>query len=329
MDKYRYLRRFMTGITENMPKDIYKIAELVEINLFEPTSFIKENVKTGDCRITYLMNDAVESFIILKDAIMTGDYLKEDLIQRAGIQEVEDGYVLVIHQGNINKFTIKFKEICVEANYYNYGDIGHFWINNYEYLRQLEYQLAVLRDKRRFMGDESCNELEKKLSLLSDFPPIRAYISVSKKYYVEFPNVIDKEGVKYLLKICQDVDDDKLYKAIKKYLKIPNRKNLKMVAMKFHKKRHFKVIKKLIDELRMATEGYDNHCLDEEKTSVELKVDEEANNIINDLKKNNKEFIVYREEAFKLDKDSVTYAKHILVFDKGIVNKKCRVVSVR
>ena len=69
---------YMTGITQDMPDEIIKIAELIELSVFEPV--FKKNMSTGnrDCHVVYLMNDAVESYIVLEDAIMTGEYLGGD-----------------------------------------------------------------------------------------------------------------------------------------------------------------------------------------------------------------------------------------------------------
>ena len=46
---------------------------------------------------------------------------------------------------------------------------GNFWIKGYEYLRQLEYQLADIRDKYRYLGEEVCNDAERVLMKLAEF----------------------------------------------------------------------------------------------------------------------------------------------------------------
>ena len=65
--------------------------------------------------------------------------------------------------------------------------IGHFWVKGYEYLRQLEYTFAILRDKREYLGDRYCNRREQKLAALADFPPLNytCYPAISKEYLVE------------------------------------------------------------------------------------------------------------------------------------------------
>ena len=55
-------------------------------------------------------------------------------------------YVLVVRQGD-NAVTLLFEKLDLEVHLYNYGEIAHFWVPGYEYLRQLEYRIAILRDK--------------------------------------------------------------------------------------------------------------------------------------------------------------------------------------
>ena len=121
---------YMTGITKDMPDEIIKIAELIELSVFEPV--FKKNMSTGnrDCHVVYLMNDAVESYIVLEDAIMTGEYLGADsikdvnesgssdyvkdincnseeeieYIETAGIQRIDGGYMLIVNQENKSFF---------------------------------------------------------------------------------------------------------------------------------------------------------------------------------------------------------------------------------
>ena len=77
----------------------------------------------------------------------------------------------MVHQGH-NVFTIFFEKLELEYELYNYGEIGHFWVKGYEYLRQLEYRIAILWDKYEYMGEDCCSETEQKLAWLAKFPPL-------------------------------------------------------------------------------------------------------------------------------------------------------------
>lgn len=93
--------------------------------------------ESGELRLIYLMNDAVESFLVLKNARMTGNYVRdyegefEGSIEKADRDLCEAEYILVVHQGQ-NVFTVFFEDILMETHLYNYGELGHFWVKGYE-----------------------------------------------------------------------------------------------------------------------------------------------------------------------------------------------------
>ena len=58
-----------------MPKPFWKLAEILELQVLEIGRLSKE--EAADCLIPYMMNDAVENYLILKDCKMTGEYVKE------------------------------------------------------------------------------------------------------------------------------------------------------------------------------------------------------------------------------------------------------------
>ena len=87
-----------------------------------PDSFTGQT-ESGELRLIYLMNDAVESFLILKIARMTGKYGRdnegecEGAIEKADRDLCEAEYILVIHQGQ-NVFTVFFEDILLETQLY-------------------------------------------------------------------------------------------------------------------------------------------------------------------------------------------------------------------
>ena len=77
--------------------------------------------------VPYMMNDAVEDYLILRNCRMIGEYLSDtELTQEAQIAKDESGYVLAVRQGEQNAFTLYFETIeeCVQC--YQYHQIGHF-----------------------------------------------------------------------------------------------------------------------------------------------------------------------------------------------------------
>ena len=113
-----------------------KLSQVFELNVFCPVHMEGEK----DLVVAYLMNDAVESFLVFKDSVMTGKYIDVDEEQIPSVQMLKDGYMLIVNQGNKNIFTIKFSRLELRTYLFNYGSMGHFWIKGYEYLRQLSHQ---------------------------------------------------------------------------------------------------------------------------------------------------------------------------------------------
>ena len=122
---------------------------------------------------------------------MTGIYKKdyEEELEYSLSQDRET-YILSVWQGD-SVVTVWFRKLELEAHLYNYGAIGHFWVKGWEYLRQLEYRIAILRDKYEYLGPKFCTPGEQKIALLCDFPPLNCscYPAVPEKYLVPRENV--------------------------------------------------------------------------------------------------------------------------------------------
>ena len=87
-----------------------KLAQLLEQDQFElilpenvqpdETKIEGEGTRGRDIRLVYLMNDAAESFLVFRNARMTGEYHSEYQGQlQATMNRQADGYVMVVRQG--------------------------------------------------------------------------------------------------------------------------------------------------------------------------------------------------------------------------------------
>ena len=162
------------------------LQELLEQEQFELIFPERSISGQPDIRLVYLMNDAVESFLVFHNARMTGEYRPDYEGEISASMSFEDmEYILVVHQGD-SVVTIFFEDLLTDVHLYNYGEIGHFWMKDYEYLRQLEYRLAIMRDKYDYLGGEYCTPEERKLAMLVDFPPLNycCYPAVPEQYIV-------------------------------------------------------------------------------------------------------------------------------------------------
>ena len=129
-------------------EDIFeKLDNLIEQNQFE---LVSDKVDDNKLKVIYLMNDAVESFIVFENARITGEYIKDyqgeintSLTVQKNDSTGNDEYVLVVHQKD-SVCTVFFEDVSFEVNLYNYGRTAHFWIEGYEYLRQQIFHRLII-----------------------------------------------------------------------------------------------------------------------------------------------------------------------------------------
>lgn len=120
-----------------MRNEYEKLSLLLSQGQFE--LLLPEPDAEDNIRLIYLMNDAVESFLVFHEAELMGAYdpdFQREL--RATMERSKDKNVLIVYQGE-TVCTIFFRTLALETHMFNYGRIGHFWVKGYEYLRQLEY----------------------------------------------------------------------------------------------------------------------------------------------------------------------------------------------
>ena len=106
-----------------------KLAQLLEQDQFElilPENAQPDETKTEgegtrgrDIRLVYLMNDAVESFLIFDKVRLTGNYLEGyEGPLKSSLSEEDDQYVLSVWQGE-NVVTLFFENLDLEVHLYN------------------------------------------------------------------------------------------------------------------------------------------------------------------------------------------------------------------
>ena len=90
-DREKELQNSLDGLEASMPKPFWKLAEILELQVLEISRLSKEE---ADCLIPYMMNDAVENYLILKDCKMTGEYVERKRSDSSG-SSCEDGNIYI------------------------------------------------------------------------------------------------------------------------------------------------------------------------------------------------------------------------------------------
>ena len=236
-----------------------------------------ENEKQSELRLVYLMNDAVESFLVFVNAKMTGQYQPDyegELEAELSRENTENGYtyVLVVHQGD-SVVTIFFENLKVETHLYRYGDLGHFWVKGYEYLRQLEYRIAILHTKCEYLGADAASEEERKLAELVHFPPLNyaCYPAVPAKYIVPMVDVWEPTGqaISIMEELASEARDHSLLQCLAFYRKHHGKRMSRLLAWMLHHVRHGVVVDLLMEKLMRASENYPVRSYKTEKLKSE------------------------------------------------------------
>lgn len=297
-----------------------KLAQLLEQGQFE-LIFTEQ-----DIRLVYLMNDAVESFLVFQNVRMTGEY-KDDYEGEldATLEKQGQKFVLIVHQGD-TVVTLFFENLIQENHFYEYGTIAHFWVKKYEYLRQLEYRLAILRDKYDYLGEKSCNEKEKQLAQLVDFPPLNycCYPAVPAKYIVprENPWEPSEDALMVMEELAERAGDRFLKIVLKLYRKYPIPFLAKRIGNMLHRNRHSKVVDLIDREIQEASKKYPCRYFGRD---IEFKVHQTMNAVKerqNQLKEKGQQSVILREEPFTTAQDSIAYKIYLMIWKQGILNRK-------
>ena len=285
-----------------------------------------KNDAKPEIRLIYLMNDAVESFLVFVNAKMTGQYQPDyegELEAELSREDTEEGttYVLVVHQGD-NVVTLFFEDLKVETHLYRYGDLGHFWVKGYEYLRQLEYRIAILHTKCEYLGEDAASEEERKLAELVHFPPLNyaCYPAVSQKYIVPMDGVWEptERAISIMEELAAEANDHSLLWWLSFYRKHHGKGMSRLLAWMMHRIRHGAVVDLLIDKLMRTSEDYPVRIYYTEILMRAMQRKAELESL-------GKKVTLVREEPFTTAQDSVEYNVYLMIWKKKWGN---RVVEV-
>lgn len=315
-----------------MNETIEMLQELLEQNQFE--LLIPEEPEAKDIRLVYLMNDAVESFLIFRNAHMTGTYKSEyegELEFSLSHDEKREEYILSVWQGD-SVVTVWFRKLELEAHLYNYGAIGHFWVKGWEYLRQLEYRIAILRDKYEYLGPEFCTPGEQKIALLCDFPPLNCscYPAVPEKYLVPRENVWEPtaEAIAVMEELAAKTGDTKLQKMLNYYRKDPAPVNARKIASALRKNAHADTVDLLSVWLKEETATYPDRSYGAETDRQIRTMLQQAEDKRMELERKGIRAEVLREEPFTTAQDHLDFQVYLMVWKRGLFDRTVTVECI-
>ena len=311
--------------------DIFVMLE----ELLEQDQFELLPAKEGDTerRLVYLMNDAVESFLVFRGAALTGHYL-EDYEGALTWSMSRDAarYVLVVRQGD-NAVTLLFENLDLEVHLYNYGEIAHFWVPGYEYLRQLEYRIAILRDKCEYLGPEYCTPEERRLAHLAYFPPLNycCYPAVPAKYIVPIPDPWNpsEEALNVMEELARECGNKKLGWRLKFYRRHPWPLLAKRIAAMLHRTECEEVVDLLSRRLREAVQDYPRRSFGKATDNAIKRLEQQAEERRQELARQGIRAEVLREEPFTIAQDNLEFHVYLMIWETRGRNRRVRIETIK
>lgn len=306
------------------------LKELLRQNEFElllPEE--KELNSPRDIRLVYQMNDTVESFLVFREAVWTGTY-KEDYEGRlrASFDQDGDRYVLGVRQGD-SVITLFYRKLDLEVQLYNYGDVAHFWVPEYENLRQLEFRIAVLWDKYTYLGENYCTEGERRLVHLADVPALNfcSYCAAPEQYKVphEMPVESFQKGLDVMEELAEEAGDYSLVRLVRFYRKHPYQVVTKYVAHVIHQSRHCSFLQILTETIKKETSVYPHRSFGRKMDAQIAKRLQEVEKKRQELERAGAYAEVLREEPFTIAKDRVEMKVYVLATWRGMINQRVEV----
>lgn len=288
------------------------LEELLEQDQFE--------LLLPEYKLVYLMNDAVESFLVFENATMTGIYQGDyEGTLDASVNYENGEYVLVVHQGD-SVVTLFYQSLSVEVHLYNYGEIGHFWVEGYEYLRQLEYRIAILRDKYEYLGPEFCTLTEQKLAQLEQFPPLNycCYPAVPAKYIVQKDNPWQptEEAIAVMEELAEEAGDKSMLKLLKYYRRHHGMRMTRYIAGKLHQTKHARLVDLLTEKLKQEAANYPNRSFGKEADESQQKLINQAKAEQEKLSRQGIKSEILREEPFVTAQDELDYKVYLMIYKR-------------
>ncbi|WP_310604269.1 DUF3878 family protein [Anaerosporobacter sp.] len=318
IETWEQYKEYLPGLHKDCPDEFIYLAQILKENVFE----LIEKKKERQYHIVYMMNDAIESFLVFENAVMIGAYETENEDSLQGtLDHVGDDYILSVRQGNSNSFTIRFSRLTLENTLYQYHNIGHFWVKGDEYLRQINYRLGILQDKYQFLNKKVCTQDEIDLLSFYEFAPLRNYICVS--WEKEEPFITSMRGIQAFLQIAQEANDSSMEKWIHRYKKRPSKWNEWVLTKMLKTVRHKRVVDLLIDKIAHASQAYIERSFGEAEDCFIT----HCRNSIREKICNHNTHTVLEEQPFSIGEE-FTYTFHLLNWKETWIFRNVKIHSI-
>lgn len=170
--------------------------------------------RAGVLYIPLIMNDAVEVYCKLTDAVIPGQ-LPEDLsdVTQTELVSGDTRRGLLLKTGEKIKATIWFSHCLYEMEQYQYHRIMHRWVKGDEHMRMLVYMIGTMQDKLVYLGEMACNDQEKALIPLMEYRPFRLFSPIDESLDGWYPDT--SQGYETMKAVAEKAGDTALLRLMK------------------------------------------------------------------------------------------------------------------
>lgn len=235
-------------------KLLHYIEELLAWSAFEvQTKYSSRG--TWDFYVPYIMNDALECILVIRNVYCQGEYLNyfydDTTVELLGSEQRP---ALVFHQGTSNVYTVWFEDCYQILNCYRYDQTGHFWRTGEEQWRRLVYILGTIHDKYKYLGEKVCNEEELELLKLMGFGPLRMYTPLKDSLDDMYSD--SQEGYELITKYAEEVDDKQFLTLLKLYDKLPLPQISSLLHSSLNLSGRYKLYQHIYEKMESASKKY-------------------------------------------------------------------------
>lgn len=227
------------------------IEHLMISEALEVSKIISDQGKE-DLLIPYLMNDAVECVIHLKNVSYTGEL--EWMKYTSSIQGFSIG---IVFQSDSHSLSIDYSEAILETHCYQYHLIGHNWRKDagQEHIRRLVNLLCIIHDKYSYLGEMFCNSYEMDLYPLINFEPLCYWTPINEPIISWYPE--SEEGIQAMKALVEEAGDDTYYDFLCQYEESHDLIIKKRLTDMLCESEHAAIYQLLIDKLFLASSIWD------------------------------------------------------------------------
>ncbi len=218
----------------------------------------KADVSGEKLYIPYMMNDALENYLILNDCQITGSFSKKlpgtTVLEIVGENPDSGKNALIFRKANGDILTIWFSNCSQVLNFYQYHRIGHFWRSGQEHWRRLVYIIGTLHEKYTYLGEFSCNQMERELIHLMEFAPFRYWSPIHESLDEYYPDT--SEGLECMQKLAEEAGDLEYARTLAFYQKLPFLTSSQARAKKLISEKREALYQLIDQKITLASERY-------------------------------------------------------------------------